>query len=385
MRKGGNRKAEIAGAGLAGLAMAAALARKGWDVVLHERSPELRMFGAGIWVWESGLKVLEMLGAFEQATRRARIIREWHAADENGQTMACIKFNENERLYLPLREDLYDALIGRCTALGVDVRTSSEAVAMRPEGVLVMANGDERKADLVIAADGVNSKLRESVGATRLRDFGAETGIRLLIEQRPSDPTDIVTEFWNGPLRILYNPCIDTQNYIFLGAPRGDERANSLPIDRDYWASKFPAAESYVERFEVDGRWDPIGAVRCASWVQGRTAIIGDAAHGQPPNLGQQAMTAFVNAIAMAELLDERKDAADIPEVLRQWETNQRPLTNHVQNWSYTYAMFVRHWPQGLLPLRAEALQLLNKTKWFHDGITRGGFVVPRGYSASRS
>ncbi|WP_292867015.1 NAD(P)/FAD-dependent oxidoreductase [Mesorhizobium sp.] len=374
------RTAEIAGAGLAGLVMAAALAQKGWRVVLHERSPELRMFGAGIWVWESGLKVLEMLGAFEQATRRARIIQEWRVADETGDVLASIEFDSGARLYLPLREDLYDALIARCVDLRVELRTSSEAVAMRPDGTLVMASGEERKADLVVAADGVNSKLRDSVGATRLRDYGLEVGIRLLIDQRPSDPTDVVTEYWNGPLRLLYNPCSDTKNYIFLGAPLEDERANTLPIDRDYWAEKFPVAADYVARFEVDGRWDRIGAVRCSSWSNGRTAIIGDAAHGLPPNLGQQAMTAFVNAMAMVALLEESNNPDDIPNVLARWERQQKPLANHVQEWSYIYGIVVAHWPASLMSLRGDALRFLSSTKWLREGITRGGFAVPPGY-----
>lgn len=374
------RTCEIGGAGLAGLAMAAGLAQNGWKVVLHERSSELRMFGAGIWVWESGLKVLEMLGALEHSTRRSRVIREWRVADERGGVLARIPFNEDERLFLPLREDLYDALIARCRHHGVDIRTSSEAVAMRSDGTLVMANGEERKADLVIAADGANSKLRESVGATRIRDFGLEAGIRLLIDQRPEDPTDVVTEYWNGPYRLLYNPCSDTKNYIFLGAPLNDERASNLPIDRDYWAELFPAVASYARRFEVDGRWDRIGAVRCSQWVQGRTAIIGDAAHGLPPNLGQQAMTAFVNAMAMVALLEENSDPDDIPEVLTRWESQQRPLADHVQAWSYVYGMAVSHWPENLISLRGDALRMLSGSRWFREGITRGGFVVPPGY-----
>lgn len=375
------RNAEIAGAGLAGLVMAIALAQKGWRVVLHERSADLRMFGAGIWTWESGLKVLQMIGVLDRATRRARIIKEWHVADETGDILACIKFN-NDRLYLPLREDLYDALIARCADLGIEILTSSEAVAMRPEGVLVMATGEERRADLVVAADGINSKLRESVGATRLRDFGLEVGIRLLIDRRPEDPTDVCTEYWNGPLRILYNPCVDTKNYLFLGAPFEDVRANKLPLDREYWAEKFPAAAHYVERMEVDGRWDRIGSVRCNTWVNGRTAIIGDAAHGLPPNLGQQAMTSFVNAMAMAVELDSDPQAAVVPDALRRWESQQRGLADHVQNWSYIYGLVVAHWPQTHAKLRNEALRYLASQPWFIAGITRGGFTEPPGFTA---
>src|ERR1700761_3705455 len=56
-------KAIIAGAGFGGLTAAAALAQRGWDVVVYERQPEVRAAGSGIYVWENGLRVLEAIGA----------------------------------------------------------------------------------------------------------------------------------------------------------------------------------------------------------------------------------------------------------------------------------------------------------------------------------
>ena len=55
--------AEIAGAGLAGLAMAAALAQRGWRVRVHEKSKDLREIGAGIYLWRR-LKPVQYRAAF---------------------------------------------------------------------------------------------------------------------------------------------------------------------------------------------------------------------------------------------------------------------------------------------------------------------------------
>ncbi|MGA8471879.1 MAG: FAD-dependent oxidoreductase, partial [Pseudolabrys sp.] len=63
------RRAEIVGGGFAGLASACALAQRGWDVRLHERDSELRTTGAGIYVYENGLRVLEALGAYEDSVQ----------------------------------------------------------------------------------------------------------------------------------------------------------------------------------------------------------------------------------------------------------------------------------------------------------------------------
>src|SRR3546814_20434930 len=58
--------AEIAGAGFAGLTAAIALKQIGWSVRVHEADRELRAFGAGIFIWENGLRVLRAIGAYDE-------------------------------------------------------------------------------------------------------------------------------------------------------------------------------------------------------------------------------------------------------------------------------------------------------------------------------
>src|SRR2546428_10478738 len=70
------RSGEIVGGGFAGLTAACALAQRGWRVRVHERADRLRTAGAGINVYENGLRVLEALGACEDTIRdgaRARL------------------------------------------------------------------------------------------------------------------------------------------------------------------------------------------------------------------------------------------------------------------------------------------------------------------------
>jgi 2-polyprenyl-6-methoxyphenol hydroxylase-like FAD-dependent oxidoreductase len=61
--------AEIAGAGFAGLTAAIALHRRGWSVRVHEKAAALRAFGAGIFIWENGLRVLHAIGAYHDVVR----------------------------------------------------------------------------------------------------------------------------------------------------------------------------------------------------------------------------------------------------------------------------------------------------------------------------
>jgi 2-polyprenyl-6-methoxyphenol hydroxylase-like FAD-dependent oxidoreductase len=370
------RTAEIAGAGLSGLLLATRLAQLGWQVRLHERNPDLRMFGAGIWIWESGLRTLEVVGAHDQAVARARNIAEWRIADRHGRVLMSRRTTPGDRLLLPPRADLYEALIAQATAFGVAIQTSSTAVGVTPDGLMQMADGTEHKADLVVAADGAYSRLRESISATAWMDYGVEAGIRMLIDRKDGDPEDTIIEYWYGPRRLLYNPCTDGQDYIFLSAPVSDERASTMPVDRELWSTAFPEAAHLVERFAEASRWDRLVNVRCRRWSKGRAAVIGDAAHAMPPNLGQAANTAFINAMALAVILE---DEHDVPTALVRWERECRALTNHVQWWSYLYGFGLAKVPERLDRVRAHLLRSVSHTHLFQNGLNKGARTVPAG------
>ena len=85
------RHAEIAGAGIGGLALAAALAQRGWSVRVHERNPELRAIGAGIYIWENGLRVLQAIGAYEEAVRGCHQGWMRETRDDNNRTVAVAR------------------------------------------------------------------------------------------------------------------------------------------------------------------------------------------------------------------------------------------------------------------------------------------------------
>ncbi|OLT54307.1 FAD-binding monooxygenase [Corynebacterium sp. CNJ-954] len=372
------RTAEIAGAGLAGLTVATRLAQLGWNVRLHERNEELRMFGAGIWLWESGLKALETIGAFKEALERAKEIQEWRIADHLGNTMMSRRSSADDRLMLPPRADLYEALIKQARSFGVQIETSSLVTKVDPMGRIETDSGSNSDADLVIVADGAYSRLRECISGTSWMDFGKQAGVRMLIEHNDADgyPDDTIVEYWNGNRRLIYNPCTGTHDYVFMSAPVSDTRGGKIPIDRKLWAQEFPEVSTLIERCSEGGRWDRLVNVRCRTWTKGKVAIIGDAAHAMPPNLGQAANTAFNNAMALAYAVDR---STDVPSALRTWEATQRTLTNHVQNWSYGYGYVLGNCPPILGRLRQQCLTKASETSWFDRQLNRGARAIPAG------
>lgn len=371
-----SRHAEIAGAGLGGLASAIALAQRGWTVRVHERADSLRMFGAGIWLWENGLRSLDALGVEQAATKQAKRIETLVARDPEGRALMHRSFGSADRLLLPPRADLYDALIARVEELKVDVELSSTAVGATKHGELELEDGAVRKADLVVAADGVFSRLRETLLLTRRIDYLDEGYIRLLIPRRDGDPATEVTEYWSGSRRLLYDPCTDDVNYVCLCCPVDDEAGHRVPVDKQTWLESFPKLGGVIERIDDTGRWDRAIRVTTRAWSSGAAAIVGDAAHGQPPNLGQGANLTFQNALSLAEYLERERD---VPTALGRWERKERPLTDHIQRWTDLYGRVASAWPDRFTHRRSQVLGAVTRIPWVNQQMNKAARHRPVG------
>ena len=352
------RRAEIVGAGLAGLLAACALAQRDWKVRVHERSRELRMFGAGIWLWENGLTALQAIGALDEAIARGQQISAWEIRDRHGHLIRRRPALPWDRLIVPPRADLYEALKRVARDDGVEVVTGSKAISADPSGEVVLADGSRLTADLVVAADGLRSAIRESLRLTKsFRPLG-NGAIRLLIPRRKDETSDIAAEHWNGNRVLLYNPCTTEHVYLCFVAPVRDERGKRVPVDKETWCESFPMLAHAVERVEDQGRWDDFETVVARKWSAGKIAIIGDAAHGQPPWLGQAANLAFANALALAEFVSY---GSNVPLALARWERWCRPTTDHTERWTNAYGRVVSFWPEGFDELRASSLRLFTR------------------------
>jgi 2-polyprenyl-6-methoxyphenol hydroxylase-like FAD-dependent oxidoreductase len=345
------RRAEIAGAGLAGLATAAALAQRGWQVRVHERGSELREIGAGIFLWENALRALETIGAFDEACGRGELDEYWEFRDERMRLLQSGWMMQGARLYTVLRGDLHRGLVNAARRHGAEILTSSRVDSATSAGELVMESGERHAADLVVGADGFASKVRDSLQlAIAVKDLRDGCG-RHLIDRLPSDPVKRTLEYWNGGRRVGIVPCTPEQVYIYLCCASDDFAGRAYPVDRESWIASFPHLRSTLERIpDEPGRWQTFSDVDIRNWSEGRVAIVGDAAHAMAPNLGQGACLAITNAVALAAALDQ---SDDVPAALAAWEARERPVADATQRFSRIYGRMGTSWPRPLLDARS--------------------------------
>ena len=372
------RHAEIVGAGFAGLTAACALAQRGWSVRVHERADRLRTTGAGIYIYENGLRVLEAVGAYDAAVKGAPFAHTREVRDDKNRTISTHTW-QGSRVFSIVRQTVINALAEAATKAGAEIVTNSAAVAANGSGEVTLSDGRRLKADLVIGADGTSSRLRDSLGLLDRRKPLVDGCTRLLIPktveergQEKSGAGATTVEYWSGSRRVLYTPCSPTEVYIALTMLDADDAAKAVPVDRAAWKRWFPHLEALIERLGEEGRYDRFEYIRLRRWSAGQAAVIGDAAHALPPNIGQGGGCAMMNALSMAVYLDQEND---VPKALETWERQERPLTEHTQRISLMLG-----WPTTWPPfIRAKALALAGKSKWLVRQRTKTALHKPTG------
>ncbi len=367
------RHAEIVGAGFAGLTAACALAQRGWSVRLHERADRLRTTGAGIYVYENGLRVLEAVGAYDAAVNGAQPAHTREVRDDQNRVISVHRWT-GSRVFSIVRQNIINALAAVATKAGVEIVTNSTATGATADGELSLADGGGRKADLIVGADGINSCVRDALGLVAKRKALVDGCTRMLLDKTAAERTDDTKtiEYWSGTRRVLYTPCSDSDIYLALTMLDHDEAAKAVPVRKDVWKRAFPHLEVLIDRIGAEGRYDRFELIKLTRWSKGRVAILGDAAHALPPNIGQGGGCAMMNALSLAVHLDREPD---LTTALASWERRERPLTDHTQRISVLLGLPTT-WPP---PLRAAILALAGRSRWLVRQRTRTALHRPTG------
>ncbi len=288
-------RAVVVGGGIGGLAAAVGLRRVGWDVTVLEKAPEITGAGAGISLWPNAQRCLDVLGVRaplqEQRDgglrdKRGRRITGWDAAAftrHHGLPLAAIH-----------RRDLIDAL---ARALPREtVKTGAEVTEVREDG-FVRYTGGELHADLVVGADGINSRIRK--GAPPV--YSGSTAFRG-VAHRPGTP---LSTSWDRGAEIGVLPLAGGDVYWWISYV---VRAGERPADvKAYlmqhfggWHDPIPALIDATPAADILHHDLCYLGTPPASYVQGKIALLGDAAHAMPPFLGQGGCQALEDAVVLA-------------------------------------------------------------------------------------
>ncbi len=367
------------GGGFAGLAAACALAQRGWSVRVHERGTELRTAGAGIYIYENGLRVLEALGAFDDAVKGASAAQTREVRDERNRVVSTHKWNRVGRVYSVVRQRLIDALADAARRAGAEIVTGSEAASATAEGRLSFTDGGTVTADLVIGADGVNSKIRDSIALLARRKAMPDGAIRVLLpktgEERAAGDTGTTIEYWSGSRRILYTPCSDDEIYVALtmldkGCRRQGDTHRQWALERGVPApcrSGRPRSRRPLRPLRTDQAHAlVVGTCRDPGRCRARAAA--------EPRAGRRLRDDERAGAGGASRPRGRRSSG-----LAAWEAAERPLTEHTQRMSVFFGIATT-WPA---PLQRLFFSLAGRSALIGEMRTRTARHIPTGTAQS--
>ncbi|MFC7326793.1 FAD-dependent monooxygenase [Marinactinospora rubrisoli] len=330
--------AVVIGGGIGGLTAARALLGGGWEVTVHERSRSLAPAGAGLAVAPNALRALDTLGLGDAVRERSSLhgggIRRWDGRWLMRMDADRIRAWFGDPIVLLRRCTLVDLLAAGLPA--GTVRTASAATVVDPGGrdrpARVTTGSGELTADLVVAADGIHSVTRRALFPETPAPVHAGFATWRFVV--PADRPIVPAESWGRGAVVGLMPLADGTVYVYVsvsGAPREwtlEEHA-ALPRRFAHWHSPIPqllaaAAPGEMLRNEV---WYLDTPPR--SYHHGRVALLGDAAHAMPPNLGQGGCQAIEDAVTLAHTVSGA-GFADVPAALVRYTAARRPRAARV-------------------------------------------------------
>lgn len=336
------KSAAIVGAGIAGLTTALALARKGIAAHVFEQAPVLEEVGAGLQLSPNASRILAGLGLLDALS--ARWSEPDHILLSSGSTLAPLASvpagrAARERWGAPygvlhraaLQAALLDAVRREplCSlATGRRIERAQDALAAAP-------------ADVLIAADGVWSRLRRAVPGALPARYSGNVAWRFLVSYDAVPPfldPRAVTAFLGPQAHLVAYPLAKTRAFNIVAIhqlaeapPEGWSRTADAGA-RARLRDAFSTWHADVRRLLNDAReplmW-PLHECPDGAWTDGKTVLIGDAAHAMTPFAAQGAAMAIEDAALLANAL---ANAGDTAQALRQFESTRRERVAKVRS-----------------------------------------------------
>ena len=358
-------KVVIVGAGIGGLTTALALRQQGHEVTVLEQSRFANEAGAAIHLAPNANGLLRRMGIFAEDFG-ANLMQNLSEYTHEGKQMRSMNLEGPNKIWqhpwlLAHRVSLHDSLKETATrpegkGKAVKLATSTKVVDVDPDSATVtIDDGQKFQADLVVGADGVHSTTRGKVPGGDVKPFGSgKSAFRFLIKRKTAQEDPRTSRFvqklgdlciWYGPdRRIVMYPTSDNELLNFVNIhPESESEANgewntagSLQKMLQIYKSFDSDVLALLEKADPATlkTWKLLDMPVIPTWINGRLALLGDAAHPFLPHQGQGGGCAIEDAMCLAAILPSGTTEADVLDRVKLYESIRYERANRIQEYS---------------------------------------------------
>lgn len=351
-----NNKPTIAviGAGLGGAAAGALLQQAGYPTKVYEQAPAFARLGAGIHLGPNVMKVMRRIGIEEQLNSMGSHPDYWFSRNGmTGEYQSRIPLGEFAResygaAYITVhRGDLHELMVSTLDQENlyfdkrlVDVDDSGDKV------VMTFADGSTEEADLVIGADGVNSRLREKLLGPEAPIYSGWVAHRAIISAEKLKAYDLDFEacvkWWSEDRHMMvYFVTGDEKEYYYVtGVPEPDWNHGTSFVEssqeemRKAFEGYHPTVQALIDCTESVTKWPLLERNPLPLWHENRLVLLGDACHPMKPHMAQGAAMAIEDAAMLVRCLEE-VGADNYQTAFELYRTNRFERASRVQQVSH--------------------------------------------------
>ena len=374
----------IAGGGIGGLAAALGLVQKGFRSILLEKASALGEIGAGIQLGPNAFHAFDYLGVGEAARNMAVYIDQLRLMDAlSAEEITHIDLGDNFRArfgnpYAVVhRGDLHGVFLKACRDSElIDLRVSSEVIGYDQDGSSVtarLANSDRVSGSLLIGADGLWSNVRKHVTEDGPPRVSGHTTYRSVIptEQMPEDLRWNAATLWAGPkCHIVHYPLSGWKVFNLVVTYHNDapEPVAGKPVSEEEVMKGFAHVHERAQNIIRHGTnwrlWVLCDRDPTERWIDGRVALLGDAAHPMLQYFAQGACQAMEDAVCLSYMLAAHEDHAA---ALAAYRAQRFPRTARVQLLSRAIGEHIYHPAGEHARLRNAIMGAKSQEEWYSD------------------
>ena len=388
---------------IGGLATALGLARKGIRTLVLERAPVLGEVGAGIQLGPNAFHAFDYLGVGDAARAMAVFIDKLRLMDAmTGEEITHIPLDEpfRRRFGNPYavvhRGDLYSVFLKACRESPLlEIRTGTEVAGYEQDGseVRLRLSGGEVVAGVaLVGADGLLSKIRAQLVGDGPPNVSGHTTYRSVIptEQMPEDLRWNAATLWAGPkCHIVHYPLSGWKVFNLVVTCHNDAvepvagKSVSAEEVRRGFAHVSPRALKVIEHGTDWKLWVLCDRPPVLNWVDGRVALLGDAAHPMLQYMAQGACMAMEDAVCLSHEVEAA--SGDFEQAFETYRRKRVNRTARVQIQSRVIGEHIYHPDGAHAALRNAMMSSMSPTDYY-DGLQwlYGGSGLGEGTSAIR-